>query len=74
MDFAAKLGPHKPPLVRDVEKLIWDALFKLADGPPTAYGVLRELVNSLPWSEINDVLNGDAQQWFSLTPCMLNLF
>ena len=76
IDLAAKLGPHKPPLVRDVEKLIWDALFKLADGPPSAYGVLRELVNSLPWSEINDVLNGngDAEQWFSLTPCMLNLF
>lgn len=74
IDLAAKLGPHKPPLVLAVEKLIWDALFKLADAPPTAYGVLRDLANSLPWSEINDVLNGDAEQWFSLTPCMLRSF
>lgn len=74
IDLAAKLGPHKPPLVLAVEKLIWDALFKLAEAPPTAYGVLHELANSLPWSEINDVLNGDTERWFSLTPCMFYLF
>lgn len=74
IDLAAKLGPHKPPLVLAVEKLIWDALFKLADAPPGAYVVLRDLANTLPWSQINDVLNGDTERWFSLTPGMLNLF
>ena len=51
IDFAAKLGPHKPPLILKVENLIWEALFKLAQGRILVYDVLLDLSNSLPWTE-----------------------
>jgi hypothetical protein len=71
IDLAARLGPSKPPLVLAVEKLIWDAIFKLANGPFTPYDVLHDLSNSLPWSDINDALNCNAEHWFSPASCML---
>jgi hypothetical protein len=66
IDLAAKLGPHKPPRVLAVEKIIWDAIFRLAEGRVSVYVVLRDLANSLPWSDINIALNCDAdRKWFA---------
>ena len=48
IDLAAKLGPQKPPLILKVENLIWDALFKLAEGHFLVHDILLELANSLP--------------------------
>jgi hypothetical protein len=53
IDLAARLGPHKSPLVLAVESMIWDALFRLAEGRTSVYVVLRDLANSMPWSDIN---------------------
>lgn len=74
IDFAAKLGPQKPPLILAVENIIWDALFKLAEGRFLVYDILLELSNSLPWTEINSTLNPGTKTWFDLASCMLSLF
>jgi hypothetical protein len=73
IDLAARLGPHKPPSVLAVEKTIWDAVFRLADGQVSVYVVLSDLADSLPWSDIDVALNSDTdKQWFSPPPGMLN--
>ncbi|KAF8809712.1 hypothetical protein BYT27DRAFT_7222307 [Phlegmacium glaucopus] len=65
IDLAARLGPHKPPRILVVENIIWDAIFCLAEGRVSVYVVLRDLANSLPWSDIDIALNCDAdKQWF----------
>ena len=74
IDFAAKLGPQKPPLILTVENLIWDALFKLAEGRFLVYDVLLDLANSLPWSKINGELNPGTKAWFDLDSCTVSLF
>jgi hypothetical protein len=74
IELAARLGPHKPPLILKVESLVWDALFKLAEGRSSAYDVLSDLAESLPWSDINGVLNRGTEGWFILDPCMLFCF
>jgi hypothetical protein len=73
IDFAAKLGPRKPPLILKVENLIWEALFKLAEGQSNVYDVLLGLSNSLPWDEINGDLNLVTERWFHLDSSMLTL-
>ncbi|KIJ91392.1 hypothetical protein K443DRAFT_126253 [Laccaria amethystina LaAM-08-1] len=52
IDLAARLGLHKSPLVTAVESMIWGALFCLSEGRTSAYVVLRDLANSMPWSDI----------------------
>ena len=74
IDFAAKLGPQKPPLILTIENLIWDALFKLAEGCFSVYDVLFGLANSLPWTEINGALDPGTEKWFDLDSCTLPLF
>lgn len=74
IDLAAKLGPKKPPLILKVENLIWDALFKLAEGRSLVYDILLELANSLPWMEINGALNPGTEAWFDLSSSMLSFF
>ena len=66
IDLAARLGPHKPPSILAVENVIWDAIFSLAEGRLSVYyQVLRNLISSLPWSDIDT-----AQQWFKPALCM----
>jgi len=66
IDLAARLGPHKPPRVLAVESVIWDAIFRLAEGHISVYTVLRDLAKSLPWSDIDIASNCDAdKQWFA---------
>lgn len=66
IDVAARLGPHKPPRILTVEKIIWDAVFRLAEGCVSVYTVLRDLANSLPWSNIEMASNCDTdKQWFT---------
>ena len=62
IELAAQLGPHKSPCVLAVESLIWDALFRLAEGHTLAYVVLRDLANSLPWSDIDSVERCDVDK------------
>jgi hypothetical protein len=63
IDLAARLGPHKPPIILAVENVIWDAIFSLAEGRLSVYQVLCNLAYSLPWSDIDTASNSD-QQWF----------
>ena len=66
IDLAAKLGPHKSPRILAVENQIWDALFRLAEGHTSAYVVLRDLEQSMPWSDIDSAARCDAdKQCFS---------
>jgi hypothetical protein len=66
IDLAARLGPHKPPRVLAVENMIWDAIFRLAEGRVSVYTALRDLANSLPWSDVDVASNCDAdKQWFA---------
>ena len=71
--FAAKLGPQKPPLILAVENLIWNALFKLAEGRFLVHTVLLKLADSLPWTEINGELNPSTEAWFNFEYCMLSI-
>jgi len=73
LDVTSKLGPNKPPLLLEVEKCIWDAVFRLAEGKTSPYTALSGLASSLPWSRINEALNLGTEQWFHLTPGMLPL-
>jgi hypothetical protein len=50
IDFAARLGPHKPPRLLAVENLIWDAVFRLAEGHISVYTVLRNLAKQWNWN------------------------
>ena len=71
IDFTARQGPHKPPRLLAVENLIWDAVFRLAEGRISVYTVLRDLANSLPLSDIDIAMNCDRdKQWFALRPRM----
>ncbi len=71
IDLAARLGPNKPSRVLAVESVIWDAIFRLAEGRVSVHTVLRDLAKSLPWSDIDTASNCDSdQQWFSPKICM----
>jgi hypothetical protein len=73
IDLAARLGPHKPPFVLAVENLIWDAIFRLAEGQVSVHVVLCDLANSLPLSDINVALNSDTdKKWFVPPPGKLD--
>jgi len=66
IDVSAKLGSHKPHCLLVVENIIWDAVFRLAEGCISVYTVLRDLANSLPWSDIDMAFNCDAdRRWFT---------
>ncbi len=66
IDLAARLGPHKPPRLLAVESVIWDAIFRLAEGRVSVYTVLLDLSKSLPWSDLDIASNCDAdKQWFA---------
>ena len=71
IDFSARLGPRKPLRLLAAENIIWDAVFHLADGRVSVYTVLRDLADSLPWSDIDIALNCDSdKQWFATRPRM----
>ena len=71
IDLAARLGPHKSPRVLAVENLIWDALFRLAEGRTSSYVVLRDLANSI---DIDSAPVCDAdKQCFHPALCMFPL-
>jgi hypothetical protein len=71
IDTSARLGPHKPPRLVAAENIIWDAVFRLAEGRVSVYTVLRDLANSLPWSDIDIAMNCDSdKQWFATRPRM----
>jgi hypothetical protein len=74
VELAARLGSHKPPLISTVENLIWDAIFRLAEGHSSAYDILHDLMDSFPWSDINGLLTRGTEEWFDLAPCVLSLF
>ncbi len=65
IDLAARLGPHKPPGLLAIENLIWDAIFRLAEGCASSYTVLRDLADSLSWPDINMAANLERdKEWF----------
>lgn len=67
IDVAARLGPHKPARLLVVENMIWDAVFRLAEGRISVYTALRDLANSLPWFDIDMAFNCDAdKRWFTI--------
>ena len=77
IDLAARLGPHKPPRVLAVESVIWDAVFRLAEGRLLVYAVLSDLAKSLPWSDIDIASNCNADKRFfvpGLRTCLSLLF
>ena len=75
IDFAARLGPHKPPPVLAVENLIWDAIFRLAEGQVSVHEVLCDLADSFPWSDIDVALNCHMEKgWFAPAPRMFHLY
>lgn len=75
IDIAARLGAHKTPRILAVENLIWDAIFRLAEGRTAVHTVLRDLADSLPWSDIHIASNCDAdKQWFAPGPSTFPFF
>lgn len=75
IDMAARLGAHKTPRILAVENLIWDGIFRLAEGHTSVHTVLRDLSDSLPWPDIDIASNCDAdKQWFALGPRMFFFF
>lgn len=68
LEYAAKLGPHKPPIVLEVEGLIWDGVISLSHGKIGPRQVLQNLVQDIPWSKLQMALNF-YRDWFSASIC-----
>lgn len=65
LEYAVKLGPHKPELLVKVEDLILDALFTLSRGKVTAHHVLQTLVENIPWAELETTSANGQRGWFA---------
>jgi hypothetical protein len=61
--FSKALGNQKPAIITQVEKAIWLALFKIAEGTMQPYMALRSLSETLPWEDI-ERMNVEELQWF----------
>ena len=69
LSTSERFGNQKPDALVAVEKLIWKALFKLADGSHHPIKVLKKLATQLPWGEIGK-LTEDEIFWFATgKPC-----
>lgn len=68
IDFAARLGPHKPPTIEAIEKLIWDSLFKLSNGNVEVGDVLRELAASISPLDLDKGRYSEDETWFRVLP------
>jgi hypothetical protein len=63
------LGNEKTDLTIEVEKLIWEALFTLAEGRVDPAQILRGLCHKLPWKEIAVVAanpHAEDRVWFNI--------
>lgn len=66
LDYAAKMGPHKPELLLRVEDLILDTVFELSRGQTSPYQALEALVQNIPWSELQMASTMTRQrEWFT---------
>ena len=60
------LGNEKPQQLLEVEKIIWRALITLSLGMTPPEDVLGGLVHSIPWDNLQPLLNASHQdsEWF----------
>ena len=64
---AHRLGNAKSPLLKRVERIIWEGLILLVNGEKDPLEVLNWLVVSLPWQEIESAAKNEAERdWFKL--------
>ncbi|KIJ92390.1 hypothetical protein K443DRAFT_135302 [Laccaria amethystina LaAM-08-1] len=57
------LGNIQPLLLRNVEKLLWDAIFSVAQGKETGHGALTTFLTLIPWHQLDDLPEHD-RHWF----------
>lgn len=67
IEYAHKLGPHKPGIILEVENHIWDAVFAIAEHPQNLETILLDLVSRITSSKLNAVSPEEAA-WFQLSP------
>lgn len=67
IEYSLALGSDKPELILDVEKKIWQALFKLSEANSFPFDVIWGLRDSLPWEKINAARNTPSAAWFNLS-------
>ncbi|PPR03258.1 hypothetical protein CVT26_008086 [Gymnopilus dilepis] len=66
IETAAKLGPCKPLVLRKVEYLFFHALQRLSKGRVLPGRVLKDLVDSIPWNEVDELAHTSERFWFDL--------
>lgn len=67
LEYAAKLGPHKPPIVLKVEGHIWDGVLSLSRGKIGPRQVLQQIAQDIPWPELHAALDFYRIWFFSST-------
>jgi len=64
---AHRLGNAKSPLLQCVERLMWEGLILLVKGEKDPFEVLKWLVDTLPWKEIENAAGDQTERaWFKL--------
>lgn len=66
IEYAHKLGPHKPRIILEVENHIWDAVFAIAENPQAIETIIHQLASRMPWNKFDAVSTQDGA-WFELS-------
>ncbi|PPQ76658.1 hypothetical protein CVT26_013948 [Gymnopilus dilepis] len=67
-DVSNSLGNNKPSTLLDVEKIIWNVLFLLADGQLDPREVLIRLNHDMPWADVERSSKlSSSRSWFHQT-------
>ena len=66
IEVAHKLGPHRPAAIVNIENLIWDALFAIAERPLEIQGIIAHLASQIPEMD-SASFSPDERLWFTLS-------
>ena len=66
IEVSHKLGPHKPPIVLEIENLIWDAVFAISERPLDMNNIITQLASTLAAYNMGAILPEETS-WFSLS-------
>jgi hypothetical protein len=75
IELSTFLGNSKTPILQEVEKAIWKTLFSLASGTLDSRRLLNQLVDDLPWDQIQRAGSDESERtWFSLGKSIVLLY
>lgn len=59
------MGNNAPPVIRQIEELLFDGLLSIAQGQKTSREVLNDIMVEIPWNDL-DSLDDTVTGWFSV--------